>query len=536
MTRPLLSALTLVSICLGCASGIRPSATPVPTNTTKASEPPAPTSTPKSQEPVAALVVAPVPEYCERFLLTPTTTGTELPAGACLATLDTALGGESAELQSRALAGIEDCPLFPPGLIRALRAELAPEECADALTSPLLTNPKPGQTQAITDVLSGLSVGARLARTSTEVPSVEASVDRASFQALLREHLTPWFTAQAHTIHTLATEGARLSGYGKAIAAVQSGLADLRFVESVRAIALPKEMATDPEMVQVYEQALEDALEPRKTRGRDAILVALRLFSELGVIHDKRLEAARNKVEKLYAGSRIDALEALLLPPLAPTQNTTVEQRLAARLPTFYSEYLLPMTAALDPLVLQALLERGLPPKVRDTLAKSPFGPNVATVYARGLVELGALYFTPASFDKAAALGTAGASASATEQAEAELLLAVAEALRGGPPNTVVLMLRGPLLPEGMGNVTKLDQLGARRSPTAGFALFNAAHILSILPQKSPSPAYWTDIASRFERATKLLTDPQHQRIAKARAEDARATAEAVREAKGQQN
>lgn len=528
MPRPVLSALALISLCLGCATGAKPPATPPPAAPAAPAAPTPESGAPTTAEPAAPDVVGPLPDYCDKFAVSAPTTGAELPAATCLSALDTALGETSPELSIRALSGLEDCPLFAPGLIRALRAELAPEECADALTGPLVQNPKPGQTPAITDVLRGLSVGARLARTSTEVPSVESSVDRAAFLAVLKERLTPWFRTQAHAIHTLATEGASLSGYGKAIAAVQSGLADLRFVESVRAISLPKEMASDPEVVQVYEQALEDALEPRKTRGRDAILVALRLFSELGVIHDRRLQAARTKIGQLYSGSRIDALEALLLPAYPPAQGSTVEQRLAARLPTFYAEQLLPPAVALDPAVLRGLLERGLPPRIRDTLAKSAFGPNVATVYARGLVELGTRYFTPASFDQAATLTAGGATASPAEKAEAELLSAVAEALRGGPPNTVVLMLRGPLLPEGMGNVTLLDQLGHGKSPAAGFALFNAAHILSILPQKSPNPAYWTDIATRFERAARLLVDPQHQRIAKSRAEDARATAEAV--------
>jgi hypothetical protein len=115
------------------------------------------------------------------------------------------------------------------------------------------------------------------------------------------------------------------------------------------------------------------------------------------------------------------------------------------------------------------------------------------------------------------------------------LIGAVAKALVGGPPNTVVLMLRGPMLPEGMGDVTELDRLAASKSPVAGLAAFDAAHILSMLPQRTPSVEYWTAITARFERAAKLFTDPQQQLLAQSRAEDAQATATAIREAQSQQ-
>ena len=66
------------------------------------------------------------------------------PAAACadkagaVAVLSSAMNEADPGKRDAALAGAEACAALPAGLARALRAELAPAECADALVEPYL--------------------------------------------------------------------------------------------------------------------------------------------------------------------------------------------------------------------------------------------------------------------------------------------------------------------------------------------------------------------------------------------------------------
>src|SRR5688500_19244161 len=93
----------------------------------------------------------------------------------------------------------------------------------------------------------------------------------------------------------------------------------------VREVPLPDEMKADKAVEGAYYAALDEALEPRKVRGRDAALVGLRAFAELGAVHDARVDRARELLTKLYSGSRVDALDRLLLPELEPPDLTRPE-------------------------------------------------------------------------------------------------------------------------------------------------------------------------------------------------------------------
>src|SRR5262249_13872020 len=156
--------------------------------------------------------------------------------------------------------------------------------CADALATPFLeaatSNPE------LEKVLVGLMLSGRLSRLAVTPPALEAPYDKARFLDFFEKSLKPWMVSEAMSIGDLSMQGAKLSGYGKAIAAIEAGLADLRFVQVVRKVALPSEMAADVEAKNAYYAALDEALEPRKARGRDAALVGLRLFAELGVLKD----------------------------------------------------------------------------------------------------------------------------------------------------------------------------------------------------------------------------------------------------------
>ena len=525
MNRSTLGGVGLVaSVLFGCTGTVAP----VPATTPAGSQPTV--QAPSSPPPPRTEQVPAPPAICAAFL-------GAAPAADCpasedrLVRLDAAMSAPKTEQRDAALRTLEACPVFESGLLRALRAELAPNECADAIVGPWLEQPPPGLSLEVSQVLVGLALSSKLARTSAQPPSIGEHLDKAHFLEVLRERLQPWFQMQAREIETLASEGARLSGYAKAIAAIAAGRADLRFVESVRRVSLPAELKGDQELSEVYGQALEEALEPRKRRGRDALLVGLLHLAQAGVLHDSRLVQARQLLSRAYSGSRLTTLDLLLLPELPPLVVETPEQRLAAALPTFYAGRLLDPRLSLDASVLRALLDNGIPPEARRQLeGAAQLTPPVANLYARGLVELGMRYFRPGDFSRAAEVAAQAAHIPGTARAENQFLSALAQALRGGPENAIELFLTGPMLPSTMGDTSALDAISKRPGPYAGMAAFDAAHILSFLPQSEPTPLRWRKIAARFERAARLLAQPMQRTRALARARDAKATAEEIAE------
>jgi hypothetical protein len=456
---------------------------------------------------------------------------------AALQRLDAAFAEADALARDRALAQLEACSQFEAGLIRALRAELAPPECADHFVDPQLSDPKTPVSLELSQLMRGQSLGARLLRTEDAPPVPEPPFTREHFETFLRQHIRPWYAQQSQTIYDLASEGARLSGYGKAITAVEAGLSDLRFVDNVRAVPLPEEMAKDRELVEVYEQGLEDALEPRKLRARDAILVGLLNLGQQGVLRDERLTRARRKLTRLFAGSRVDALDGLLLPELPPPSTSTPVERLAAKLPPFFADRLITPEQAETETVLRALLERGLPPKLRQHVERRAYErPEIARLYARALLELGSKYFRPADFTRATIiLGTKGALLG-PDAKEARLIAAITHALEGGPSSAVELMLTGPLLPDGMGKIDQLERMAKENGVLGGLAAFDAGHLMTVIPQREPNAEHWEKAAKLFDIAARKLSSEAARNSAKTRAEDARATALQIRNAKPQPN
>jgi len=446
-------------------------------------------------------------------------------AGA-VAALDEALAQGDTEQRDARLAGLEGCPDFPRGLVRALRAELAPAPCSDALVEPVLTTATPQSVRRdVKETLEGLRLAGKLARLVLDPPKLAEPFDKAAFNVYLRDQLKPWIIGQARAIEALSLQGSRLHGYAKGVVAVEAGLADMRFVEVVRAIPLPKEMAEDPQVKDTYYGSLDQELEPRKDRGRDAALVGLGEFARAGILRDPRLDRARSLLSKLYGGRRIDALDGLLLPMLDNKEPGSVDERLASRLPTFYLPFVLDNLDPTRPAMLRALLDRGAPPAVQEALSAAKLPPEARALHARLLVELGRRYWRSEDFARAA--DTIEADRKGTEAGE--LLGALAVALKGGPKNAAEMMVRG-ISSQSVANVAELDALaGKAKAPIAGFAAYDAAYLLQIAPPGDADKKYWQQIAKRYRRAAKLLSDAAHKAEATQRAKAAEATANAIR-------
>jgi hypothetical protein len=518
--------LLLLFLNVACAAAPPPVAV---APSSPAPEPaPAPAESPAEKPRSNAVVpaaVPPPPAACTELVTHPVSCSGKAPLRAALAE---ALLEDDASARDAALACLEAREDAPPGALRALRAELGPEQCADALVTPTLQSPPKGLTPELEQTFFGLLVAGRLARLLADPPALEPPLTKERFRTYFVERLSPWVLAEAAAIEKLSQDGARLVGYGRGIAALAAGNADLRFVDMVRAVPLPDEMRADKRVTDAYYGELDQALEPRKVRGRDAALVGLHAFTELGALADARVDRARTLLNTLWAGSRIDSLDRLLLPPLAPPETGTPELVLAARLPTFYAKLLLADVDPTDPKLLRALLERGVPAALRAKLDVATLSPATRLLYARALVDGGRHFFRAADFKAARALLTG----QKTDDAGA-LLAALAQALENGPNDATELLLKGPFV-RGTGDVRGLDAEAKRRGHYAGYAAFDAAAVLELAP-KQDDPAFWDDLATRFTKAEKLLAAAPLANAASAAASArehaaaARATAVALR-------
>jgi hypothetical protein len=479
-----------------------------------------------ARKPVAPAAVPPPPDECAK-LLEHSTSECLLKGGDTRAGLVLALApNRSAAERDRSIACLEERGDYPEGLLRALRAEIAPVACADALVTPILEKPKTKLVLEIENALLGLALSGRLARLLGEPPRLAAPFSKERFLAFQRDELGPWIVSQALAIDQLSLQGSRLTGYGRGVAAIAAGNADLRFVELARSIPLPEELRADKELTDVYYGSLDQALEPRKLRGRDAALVGLRAFAELGALHDERVREARALLSKLWSGSRVDALDELVLPPLASLEFSK-ETELAAGLPTFYAGYVLAAEDPSRPALLRAFLERGVPRSLAGKLDPKKLSPEARLLLARFGVDYGRVYFRSADFRRARETLALGKLDDA-----GRLLAALAQALERGPEDTAALMLKGPSV-KGSFDVSLLDAIAKQNGPHAGAAAYDAAAILALVPRQDDA-TFWDELALRFENAEKLLTQkkaPQPERErAKKYAEGARATAKALRE------
>ncbi len=536
--------LLLPGLALSLACG---GATPAPNAPSTSTATPTPTPTPTStatpfalegtlrQESLAPVAYDPIatglpdapkglaapPAICAAYLARKK--AGKLRCDDALASLDLALAETDRGARDALLVDLEACTQLPGGAVRALRIESAEAACGDALAAPLVG--RTGPSAELQHALSGLAIAARLSRTVENPPKATPPFDKERVLAFIKGPLKTWIATQAKLIEDLSMQASHLRGYGRAVAAVEAGLADLRFVEVVRAVPVPDAIAGDAELKGIYEAQLDQMLEPRKERGRDAVLVGLKDLASLGVVRDRRVATAREVLGKLYAGRRIDALDALLLPPLPASTAADASHRLARRLSSFYAAALVDVKTVSDADGVAGLLTNGMPQPLRSRLRAEPPSADVAALAARGRLDLGRAYWRSVDFDEAASLArlAGGDKGDKGGPREAELVLALAIALRGGPDDAAQMMRRPPPEGLGIGQLAALDAVASGGGPYAGFAAFDAAWIKRVSTPRASSRAHWQDVAARFRKAESLLTGD-----AKTRASDAAREAEAI--------
>jgi hypothetical protein len=411
--------------------------------------------------------------------------------------------------------------------VRALRADLAPVTCADAIVEPLVQKPPKDLTSPVYNTLMGQALAGRMARLGAGMPTLAPPYDKQKVLAWLGGPLSEWLRAQAEAIHATADVGAKLTFYGRAVVAVEAGMADMRMVDAARAAPLPDEFAKDVELRTAYYAALDDALEPRKARGRDAALVGLADFAAVGALRDDRVTRARTLLSKLYGGRRIDALDPLLFPPTGDASQADAKLRLAARLPTFYAGTLLDAKDATDPAMLKALLGRGVPAPFRKALREAvPLSGEPRDLVTRARLAFAAQYWRSFDVDEAVRLA-AGPKEGARTDAQT-LFLAVALSLRGGPANAADMMHRAPIEKIGMGDTAALDRTADGSGPFAALAAFDAAVIREAAVPADADAAYWKSVEASYKKAAAKTEAPAIRAKAEAGSKHAAELAAAI--------
>lgn len=341
-------------------------------------------------------------------------------------------------------------------------AAAGPVECADVTADGYLRGHASTGAPDL-HVLVGLSLAAKLARTGEGMPTMGDATDKAKVKAFIQGPLAGWLYPQTAAIETLSNGAAGLAGIARGIAAIEAGVAELRLVDKIRSAPTPS--TWDQELKAVYEIALDEALEPRKKRGRDAALVGLSDFADAGVLGDARTVRARALLSKLYGGRRIDALDGLLLPAWSAPPPGAIQHEM-------------------------------------DPAVKSD---------ARARFELGRLYWRRVDFVEAAY---------AAKAKDDRLLLALAIALAKGPNGAKEMMTVAPSALS-LNHTEALDALAEQGGKEAGMAAYDAAHLRALsVPEGAESAPYLRDVAARFKRAAGLLEDPAQRRLAEERAAD----------------
>lgn len=416
-----------------------------------------------------------------------------------------------------ALSTLEGCAGYPAGLIRALRAELGPAECADALVAAVVgegAGEKTAQESTIPadirETLVALGLGARLARLAVSPPEAPQVRSREALDGYFKDLLFPWISEQAQAIFEMASQGTHLSGYARGIVAIEAGSADMRFVEIARKAPLADEIAEHQEAKDLYYATLDERLEPRKARGRDAALVGLREMARLGVRESARVTEARTLLSKVYGGRRVNALDTLLVAPVPPVKAEGAQAAIASRVPTAYAAALVG-PAEPSPLLVRAHLQMGMPPGLRRDVEANGDA-HSRLLLARALFENGRAFFRAEDFQivQAQLISLSDTNDPKAdvfeprEQEEIRLLRALAMALSAGPVDAADMIAKGPRFADSLGNLALLDGLAAEKSELGGRAAFNAAYLRELVAPEG-APAYWADLGSRYLSAAKQL-------------------------------
>jgi signal transduction histidine kinase len=117
-------------------------------------------------------------------------------------------GAPDALERDRALAALQTCDAFEPGVLLALRAELAPVACGDVIVGKELA---PELDPELAQTLTALVHAAHLNRLVVTAPRLEPPFSKQQFSDFSKTVLEKWVVTQARAIYEIAKQGAILA-------------------------------------------------------------------------------------------------------------------------------------------------------------------------------------------------------------------------------------------------------------------------------------------------------------------------------------
>ncbi|WP_437507228.1 hypothetical protein [Sorangium sp. So ce1099] len=210
-----------------------------------------------------------------------------------LAALAAALSAPSASERGAKLVTLEGCAGLPAGFVRALRAELAPPACAEALVVPMLAAPPQGMSRAIYLTLYGHALASRVSRVAPHLPPLDLRASPTREDVVrLAQTLTPEWEAQKALLDELGAQVLSMpASYGRTIAASALAEVSLTTVDHlVTWVAGPSRKLGRAEMAlfNAYSLGRYALYKPLVDQAVNAYLVSFRDFAALGVLDDYR--------------------------------------------------------------------------------------------------------------------------------------------------------------------------------------------------------------------------------------------------------
>lgn len=369
---------------------------------------------------------------------------------------------------------------FPPGLVRALRAELDPA-CGDVIIEPLLAASKLRLSAPWATTLVGLAYAARLQRAVAPLPPLKGRPTPSDLERFLKQDFTQWRAAQVERLRAFETrlDSIPANSYGRAVATLALAGAWYELKAVARRTSIPDSVKRDYELRTRYYGTIDDALEDTQQHARDLSIPAATLAS----LHGIRRSALANAWDSGLTGVSSHcpyprSVAELLLPPPPAYPTETAKERAAYRLPPHFAGALFGENDIENPRIIRGLLDNGLPLAHRVLWAKRPPGGENAVLLAFGRLGLARRTLDPTHYDEALWVSEM-VPEHLRNSDELRLLFAMAMAARTGP--RTVANICDPSFPalhlealEGLGN-----QEGSR--PIQAVALWNRLWLLRLL-------------------------------------------------------
>ena len=277
-----------------------------------------------------------------------------------------AVEGSAAE-QKRRLHALERCEGFPPGFVRAVRAELE-RECAETLAAPLLSRPPAGISAELVQTLRGLALASRFVRAVPPAPVMPEPVDPDRIDAFVAGPLTRYRDVTEARLERVALALRTLpeQSHGHAVALAGQAVAWQR-IRRLRGQTLPDTLKkTYSFRVRYFERvdALGEGLEQKSLLfTREATASA----SLHGLLRDRALQ---RHLAEIHAASKLHWLQ--LPRSSSELHSTSPWYRLASRLPARYAAELLSPAKLADENTLAELAPGGLSLRQKRALSRAP--------------------------------------------------------------------------------------------------------------------------------------------------------------------